>query len=214
MSSGFGSQVELVERWRRFPARQRLDDANAAALTFDDGPDPDATPQVLDALDELGLKATFFLVGEQVEDHPELAREVSARGHEVALHCFEHVGHDELADPVGDLVRGLETVERVSGQRPRRFRPPYGLFVESSYGACSAHGLEGVQWSAWGLDWEPLPPERIAELVNGDLYGGAIALLHDSPRYAPRATASPTAEALAQIAEAARERGLPLGRLG
>jgi peptidoglycan-N-acetylglucosamine deacetylase len=214
VSSGFGSQVELLKRWRRFPGLERLDGGDNAALTFDDGPDPDATPLVLDALEGLGIRATFFLVGEQAEEHPELAREIARRGHEVALHCFEHVGHDDLRDPAADLARGLEAIERLSGERPRRYRPPYGLFVESSYNACREHDLEPVLWSAWAIDWEALSPERIAELVRGDLEGGTIVLLHDSPRYAPRASAAPTAQALPLIADGARERGLALGPVG
>lgn len=197
-------QFRLTEElWRRFPGRERLDD-DRVALTFDDGPDPDATPAVLDALDEIGAKATFFLVGEQVMEHRALAREVADRGHEVALHGYEHREHSEFPGRSvrDDLARGLGTVEVATGRRPALYRPPYGRFSEDSYAACTDLGLEPVLWSAWGMDWEPIGPDRIADLVTRDLAPGAIVLLHDSARYAARDSAAPTAEALPLIAEA------------
>ena len=84
---GFGELRETEARWRRFPGLERLEPAAGRfELTFDDGPDPDATPAVLDALDAAGATGTFFLVGEQVEAHPQLARELAERGHALALH--------------------------------------------------------------------------------------------------------------------------------
>ena len=146
------------------------------ALTFDDGPDPDATPAVLDALDEIGVKATFFMVGEQVMQHRALAREVADRGHEVALHAFEHREHSEFPgrSVADDLARGLGAVEVATGRRPALYRPPYGRFSEASHAACGDLGLEPVYWSAWGMDWEAIPAERIAELALRDLEPGAI----------------------------------------
>ena len=199
---GFGQLRETEARWRRFPGRERIE--RGVALTFDDGPDPDATPAVLDALDDAGVKATFFMVGEQAVEHRALAREVAERGHEVGLHGYEHVEHDELGGRVkDDLARGLGTLEVATGRRPSLCRPPYGRFSEDSYAACKALGLEPVYWSAWGGDWEPVPAERIADIATRDLSDGTILLLHDSARYAYRASAAPTAEALPAILAAA-----------
>jgi peptidoglycan/xylan/chitin deacetylase (PgdA/CDA1 family) len=208
---GHGQLVETVGRWRRFPGRQRVE--TGVALTFDDGPDPDATPAVLDALERAGARATFFLVGEQLLVHHELGRAVAEAGHDVGLHGFHHVEHDELDDPREDLLRGLDALESATGVRPRLFRPPYGRFSEASFAACGELELEPVYWSAWGMDWEPLPPDRIAELAARDLADGAIVLLHDSARYAPRPTAQPTADALEAILAEVGERGLELARL-
>jgi peptidoglycan/xylan/chitin deacetylase (PgdA/CDA1 family) len=200
-----GQLVETLERWRRFPGMERLEPAEGRfALTFDDGPDPDATPAVLDALEAAGATATFFLVGEQVQEHPELAREVAERGHAVGLHGWRHVEHDELPDPAADLEAVLEVV----GARTTLVRPPYGRFSEASYAAATGLGLTPVYWSGWGCDWEPIPAERIADLVIRDLEPGAIVVLHDSARYAYRGSAEPTAAALPAILAAARERGL------
>jgi peptidoglycan/xylan/chitin deacetylase (PgdA/CDA1 family) len=203
----FRQHRETLRRWERFPALERLDDG--VALTFDDGPDPDCTPQVLDALAAAGAQGVFFLVGEQVEAHPELARRVADEGHLVALHGFRHVEHDELgAEARADLERGGAAVAEATGKEPRLYRPPYGRFSEESYAAVRELGLTPVYWSAWGADWEPIPAERIAELTIRDLEPGAIVLLHDSPRYANRPSAAPTAEALPPILAALKERGL------
>lgn len=199
--------VETLARWRRFPGMERLERAEGRfALTFDDGPDPDATPAVLDALGE--ARATFFLVGEQVEAHPELAEEIARRGHRVGLHGFRHVEHDDLEDPAADLSAAMEAVPDTL-----LFRPPYGRFSEVSYAACLECGLRPVYWSGWGCDWEPIPAERIVDLAIRDLAPGAILVLHDSARYAYRDSARPTAEALPAILRAALERGLEPVRL-
>jgi peptidoglycan/xylan/chitin deacetylase (PgdA/CDA1 family) len=206
--------VASTARWRDLPALERV--PAGVALTFDDGPDPDATPAVLDALDAAGVKATFFVVGEQLMQHHALAREALARGHELGLHGFEHVSHDTLPGGTArdDVARAVGTFEAAVGRRPRFFRPPYGLFNRHSHEACTDLGLEPVYWSAWGLDWEAIAAERIAELVTRDLADGAIVLLHDSARYAARLDARATAEAIAPIAARAAELGVELAPLG
>jgi len=212
---GFLQFRDTEELWRRFPGRERVD-GERVALTFDDGPDPDATPAVLDALESAGVSATFFMVGEQAFEHRALAREVADRGHEVALHGFEHREHSELSGRAArdDLARGVGTIEVASGRRPVLFRPPYGRFSEDSYAACRDLRLEPVLWSAWGMDWEPLPADRIVDLAVRGLSAGSIIVLHDSARYAPRAEAQATADAVAGIAEAARGAGLEIGAVG
>jgi peptidoglycan-N-acetylglucosamine deacetylase len=203
----FRQHRDTLERWRRFPARERGE--SGVAITFDDGPDPDATPAVLDALAAESTRAVFFLVGEQVEAHPELARRIADEGHQVALHGFLHVEHEELGDRArADLEHGAEAVAAATGVEPRLYRPPYGRFSERSYAAVGELGLEPVYWSGWGLDWEPVPAERIADTAIRDLSSGTIMLLHDSARYATRTSAMPTAEALPAILAAMREREL------
>jgi peptidoglycan-N-acetylglucosamine deacetylase len=210
----FGQQLDTLARWREFPARERLDDQRVA-LTFDDGPDPEGTPGVLEALDAVGLKATFFMVGEQVKDAPMLAREVAARGHEIALHGATHRPHRELnpRDSKDEPAYGLGTLEAATTRRARWFRPPYGAFNEHSYEAVRAVGLEPVYWSAWGMDWETISAERILDIVERDLEPGAILMLHDSARYGHRADVKPTVQAIPLIAACAAERGLELGPL-
>ena len=210
----FGQHIDTLARWRQFPALERLDEERVA-LTFDDGPDPDGTPGVLDALDSAGLKATFFMVGEQVKAAPALAGEVAKRGHEIALHGATHRPHRELSprDSRDEPAYGLGTLEAATARRPRWFRPPYGVFNEHSYEAVRAVGLDPVYWSAWGMDWETISAERILDLVEPDLAPGAILVLHDSARYAERPVVTPTIDAIALIAACAADRGLTLGPL-
>ena len=218
---GFGEQRQTLADWARFPGIERLPEApegaaGRIALTFDDGPDEDSTPAILDALETAGIRATFFVVGEQLMRHHAIARRAALAGHELALHGFAHRRHAEMIPPDArdDVARGVGAFEAVTGSKPRFFRPPYGRFAEASYGACTALGLERVYWSAWGLDWEDLGGERVADLVARDLAPGAIVLLHDSPRYADRPSAGATADAIPLIAAAAAERGLEWTTLG
>jgi peptidoglycan/xylan/chitin deacetylase (PgdA/CDA1 family) len=206
--------LETVERWRDFPALERS--PSGVALTFDDGPDPDSTPAVLDALDAAGARATFFVLGEQLMHHHAIARETLARGHELGLHGFGHERHTDMPgrSAADDMARGVGTFEAAVGRRPRFYRPPYGFFNEASYGACADLGLEPVYWSAWGLDWMDIGADQIADLVLRDLDAGTIVLLHDSPRWAPRDSARATAEAIPLIAAGAAERGLEWTTLG
>src|SRR4051794_12284277 len=178
--------LDTAERWRYMPGLEQV--ARGACLTFDDGPDPDGTPLILDALDAAGVRATFFVVGEQLMRHHAIARETAARGHELALHCYEHVDQEGLRPQAvrDDIARALGAFEASTGRRPRFFRPPYGRFSEAGHGACEHLGLEPVYWSGWGLDWEPIPAERVADVALRDFGDGAIVLLHDSVRYAHR----------------------------
>lgn len=207
----FSEQVDTIERWRRFPALERADRAQGVVLTFDDGPDHDATPEILDALDAAGARATFFATGEQVEAQPDLARELIRRGHDVQLHGYVHVDHELLGPGQArrDLEQGARALREAAGVEVRFYRPPYGRFSGDSYDACRALALQPVYWSAWGTDWETISAERIAELVIPDLAAGVVILLHDSCRYSHRPSARPTVDALPLIATAAAERGLP-----
>jgi peptidoglycan/xylan/chitin deacetylase (PgdA/CDA1 family) len=183
-------------------------------LTFDDGPDssPQGTLAILDALDAAGAKATFFLVGEQIADSPELGPEILARGHEIGVHGQRHFRHDRVpgAESVEDIEAGYAAVAEIPGVKPRFYRPPYGKLSAAGAETCRRLGLEVAYWSTWGLDWEPLPSQRIARRVNRDLDDGSIVLLHDSARYAARPSAVETARAIEAIARRAAELRLDL----
>jgi peptidoglycan/xylan/chitin deacetylase (PgdA/CDA1 family) len=189
-----------------------------AVLTFDDGPDPSggATPAILDALEAAGAKATFFLVGEQISEAPDLAIEIVERGHEVGVHGQRHLRHDHasIAESVADTEAGYAALAEATGASPRFYRPPYGKLPAAGAEVCDRLGLEVAYWSTWGLDWEPLPSARVARRVNRDLDDGAVVLLHDSARYAARPSAAATAGAIAAIAARAAELGLDLVTLG
>jgi peptidoglycan/xylan/chitin deacetylase (PgdA/CDA1 family) len=203
-------------RWRRVPGLLTVPPERGAVLSFDDGPDPDGTPPVLDALAQSGTGATFFLLGRHVAEQPELTRRIETEGHEIALHGMEHRRHDTLsaAEAEAELKAGIAAIEAATGNRPTWYRPPFGASSPILAAVCGELGLRLAYWSAWGQDWEEAQPQRIASLVERDLAPGAIVLLHDSARYAQRTCASATADAVPLIAAAAAERGIDLVSLG
>ena len=174
--------------WRR--ARNRLLPGLAGvgrrghvALTFDDGPHPASTPAFLDELDKLGWRATFFLLGSQVERTPGLAKEIIRRGHEIGVHGMVHTSH--LRRPwwwtTNDLARAVEVVADASGEAPAWFRPPYGALSASSLVAARRAGVRTVLWTTWGRDWRPVStPENVAATVAATECDGPTVLLHDS----------------------------------
>ncbi|MET0558395.1 MAG: polysaccharide deacetylase family protein [Solirubrobacterales bacterium] len=207
-----------ARRWRELPGIEQVGKTGQAVLTFDDGPDrsPGATEAVLEALDAADAKATFFVVGEQIEATPGLTEEILARGHEVGVHGQRHFRHDRVpaSESVADIEAGHAAVAEAIGSTPRFYRPPYGKLTPAGAEACERLGLEVAYWSTWGLDWEPLPSDRIARRVNRDLGDGGIVLLHDSSRYAVRPSAVETARAIEAIAARAAELQLDLVTLG
>ncbi len=167
---------------------------------------------VLDQLDAIGAKGTFFILGEQVEAAPHLVTEILDRGHEIGVHGQRHFRHDRVdaAESAADVEAGFAALAEILPEPPRYYRPPYGKLTQAAAEVCRRHDLEVVYWSDWGLDWEPLPAATVAARVERDLDDGAIVLLHDSARYAVRPSAAPTAEALASIGAAASAKGLRL----
>ena len=190
---------------------RRIDDPEGVALTFDDGPHPEGTPAVLEALDTADATATFFLCGEQVERDPAQAREIAAAGHTIALHGYRHRNMLRLAPRtfVGDLERGIAVIEDAVGRRPDLYRPPYGIFSYPGMVEVSARGLRSLLWSRWGHDWRASwPPVRIAAEVAEDLREGDVLLLHDADHYSEPGCWRGTVEALPWILERVRSAGL------
>lgn len=181
-------------------------------MSLDDGPDVDATPAVLDALDQAGARATFFMIASQVRRNLPLAHEIHRRGHEIALHGYEHCRLDKLpsAHSRDDVINGFAAIEQATGVRCRWYRPPFGRMTPAAADACQELEMTPVYWSAWGIDWESVPADRIAEIASAQLDDGAILLLHDSARYGQRSSAIPTARAIPLIAAQAAERGISL----
>jgi peptidoglycan/xylan/chitin deacetylase (PgdA/CDA1 family) len=169
-------------------------------LTFDDGPHPDGTPAVLEALGE--HRAVFFMVGEQVERYPSLAAEVARAGHGIALHGYRHrnqmrVTPGWLAD---DLRRGAAAIADATGAEPSLYRPPYGIFTPA--GLALSRSYERLLWSKWGRDWRArTTPEEIARLATRDLSAGDVILLHDADWYSAEGSHRRTAAALPMILE-------------
>jgi peptidoglycan/xylan/chitin deacetylase (PgdA/CDA1 family) len=192
-----------------------IEDATASgrgyALTFDDGPHAQGTPAVLDVLSGASARATFFLVGEQVQRNPELAREIAAAGHEIGLHCHRHRNLLRLApwQVREDIARAQAIIEDATGTSPRLYRPPYGVLNASALGAARRRGWRTLLWSQWGRDWEArATPASIAARVTEGAGEGSVLLLHDADDYSAAGSWRRTAAALPGVLEALAERGL------
>jgi peptidoglycan-N-acetylglucosamine deacetylase len=184
------------------------------ALTFDDGPHALGTPAVLEILARSRVRATFFMVGEQVRRDPSLAREVADQGHEIALHCDRHRNLLRLTPwQVGeDIARALDSIETHTGRPPRLYRPPYGILNAAALAFARRHGWRTLLWSHLGKDWEPeASPESIASLATAGAGAGSVLLLHDADDYGTPGSWRRTALALPRILETFAQRGLQPG---
>lgn len=173
------------------------------ALTFDDGPHPEGTPAVLEVLARAGARATFFLIGEQVQRRPALAAEIVAAGHLVALHGHRHRLQLRLsaAELREDLARGRGAIEDAVGTGPVRWhRPPYGIYSPAGLRAALDARLQPLLWSRWGKDWRRFTtPSRIAARATCDVIAGDVILLHDADFYSARHSHRRTVAALKLI---------------
>jgi peptidoglycan-N-acetylglucosamine deacetylase len=184
----------------------------AVALTFDDGPHPEATPAVLELLARHGATATFFLVGEQVERRPELARAIHEAGHEIALHGYRHQlllrrRSDALT---ADLSRAHAVIADATACEPVLYRPPYGVFSSGALELVRALGWRPILWSAWGRDWERRATgASVARRVTRRLRPGDVVLLHDSDAYGATGSWRATVAALPSVLAAIAALGVP-----
>jgi peptidoglycan/xylan/chitin deacetylase (PgdA/CDA1 family) len=176
--------------------------ARGVAITFDDGPHPEGTPAVLDVLRRFDARATFFVVGEQVERRPELLLQIVDQGHAVALHGYRHRCQLLIsgADARADVDRGFATVSEVLGHAPALHRPPYGIYSPAGLAAARAHGMKPLLWTRWGKDWRKLTtPRRIARRIVPGAVPGDVILLHDADFYSSRNSHRRTVAALELI---------------
>jgi peptidoglycan/xylan/chitin deacetylase (PgdA/CDA1 family) len=176
----------IFPRWEMFADVIERGQAGRSwvALTFDDGPDPSTTPQVLGLLRERNMRATFFVIGHKAEQSPDIVREIVSEGHELGIHGYAHdrltAWHTpkQIAD---DIRQAQDTVERIVGQRVIWYRPPVGHVSPRTAVAVRRANVELVAWSVRALDGiSRSNPSRVAARVARKLHDGAIILLHDA----------------------------------
>ncbi|HHW13600.1 MAG TPA: polysaccharide deacetylase family protein [Firmicutes bacterium] len=171
---GFGPQMDIFRRGNP--------DLPYVALTFDDGPDPRYTPEVLRILAQEDVPATFFLVGAHAARYPELVRRIQREGHEIGSHTYSHRNLFLLkpAAIAQEVERAEEVLLRLTGERPHLFRPPRGLFDANLRRILAERRYTTVLWSVSSRDWVEASPRLIARNVLGPVRGGDILLFHDS----------------------------------
>ena len=179
------------------------------ALTYDDGPGR-GTAGILDHLARHDARATFFMVGSEVERDPEAARAVRDAGHDIGSHSMRHLDHEAVTadEAVADMLGGARAIEEALGLEPRLYRAPYGHFVPATVAEAERRGWTCVHWSALGMDWlEDATPRSVADNVLRDLEPGGIVLLHDSRRAKPMRP-EPVVEGTALLLDELARRGL------
>jgi peptidoglycan/xylan/chitin deacetylase (PgdA/CDA1 family) len=184
--------------WRLPPGQKRV------ALTFDDGPHPETTPLLLDALERLAIPATHFVIGCQCSANAALLRRAAAHGHIVGSHGFEH--RSLLLRSTRYQRDSIDSTNRILheilGEDCRLFRPPFGQFGPWTTSLLRDMNLIGVIWSVIVRDWVPREVNRLASRLDDRLHDGAIIVLHDGHPTTPAVI-----RLLPQLSEAVRRRG-------
>ncbi|HEY0467959.1 MAG TPA: polysaccharide deacetylase family protein, partial [Polyangiaceae bacterium] len=188
--------------------------AGRVALTFDDGPHPVTTRAVLELLRAHDARATFFVLGHKVESHPDVVREISAAGHTLGIHGFQHDRLFSFRSPSyarQQVERTRQAIARACGVEPSLFRPPVGFASYRTFRGAEQAAARIIAWSVRSLDGlRGADPARVARRVIERLEDGAIVLLHDAAEHDDFTPAS--IAALPEILRALRERGLaPVG---
>jgi peptidoglycan/xylan/chitin deacetylase (PgdA/CDA1 family) len=188
------------------------------ALTFDDGPDPRFTPQVLDVLAARGAVATFFVVGAGARRHPDIVRRIVRDGHGLGSHTWSHPDLEGLpaARLLGECGRGRLAVERIARRRVRAYRPPKGHWDARGAAAARVLRLEPWLWTLDPADWRgDATRDGLLERLQG-LAAGDVVLLHDGvqlPESPAALDRSATVAALPLLLDLAADRGLRAVRL-
>jgi peptidoglycan/xylan/chitin deacetylase (PgdA/CDA1 family) len=191
----------------RLPARNGQD--RIVALTFDDGPNPDATPLVLDALEARGVRATFFILGRHAERWPALVKRVADEGHSIGNHGYFHrkLHFKSPAYVRRDLELGTRSIVAASGATPRLFRAPHGFRAPWVTAIARSLGQRTVGWSLGVWDSDRPGVEAIANRTVEGAKPGSILLLHDGDGYDPEGDRVQTARAVPLIVDRLLDQG-------
>ncbi len=177
-----------VLRWARpallplSSAMRVLTDEREMALSYDDGPHPEHTREVMAALAARDVRATFFVLAKAAERHPDVVRELLDAGHEIGLHGIDHTRLTELSwRRAADAVRrGKQRLEAVTGQPVRLYRPTYGAQGLAQFVTARLLGMDVVYWTAWATDWIDAGADEVAGRALSARHPGGILLLHDA----------------------------------
>lgn len=157
------------------PSKKRI------ALTFDDGPEDIYTPQILDILRQKGVKATFFVVGKQAREYPELLKQIYREGHAIGNHTWDHSHLPDLTNQ--QLIENVQfttaEIEKITGLKTDLFRPPYGEIQGQQVALLNNRGYRSIMWTADTMDWSGVSAEDIQSRVKQNASPGVIVLQHN-----------------------------------
>ncbi len=156
-------------------------DEKVIALTFDDGPHPTITPKILDILKKYNVKATFFVIGRNIENYPDPFVRTAAEGHEIGNHTYSHLTsqHTEKQALEDELVRTDSIIRKLTGKSPSLFRPPTGYCNLTTVKSAADLNYKIIIWTVDTEDWAHTSAKGIAENVLGNVHNGSIVLMHD-----------------------------------
>ena len=183
---------------------------NKISLTFDDGPNPIYTPKILDILKEYNIKATFFLIGKNVEAFPEIAKRIAQENHSIGNHTYSH---PELLLKKKEQIRyqikkAEEAIIKATGIKPHLFRPPYGLDDPAVFLEVEKLGYAIVKWSVSAGNGRKDPEaEKITQKILSTTKNGAIILMHDGERLIRNVDRSQLVKALPIIIKTLKQQG-------
>lgn len=152
------------------------------AMTFDDGPHPQNTPRLLNMLRARNIRATFYVIGQNVDRHPHIVRRIVSEGHEIGNHTYTHrkltsLGSSEVSR---EMERTQTAIVKAAGVKPRTMRPPYGaLRTDQRQAVFSRFGYPTIMWSVDPQDWKRPGPSVVSSRILSKTNNGAIILAHD-----------------------------------
>lgn len=184
------------------------------ALTFDDGPSPEYTPEILKVLRENDAKGTFFILGTEGELNTDTLKQIEEDGNEIGNHSYSHLDFTKLVEPALDyqVLTTQEIVRRATGKAPILLRPPYGFVNE----VVKEIDMPIILWSVDSLDWENRNPDIIYNIILNNVKDGDIILMHDTYQSSVEALIRIIPELkrrgyqLVTVSELARAKGVPL----
>ncbi|MCR8844613.1 polysaccharide deacetylase family protein [Paenibacillus sp. SC116] len=180
------------------------------ALTFDDAPDQLFTPRVLDVLNEYKVKATFFVVGNRAQKHPDIIDRIVKEGHILGNHTYNHPNLAKVSNTAfqREVVDTQKTIKKLTGKTMRYLRPPYGNITEEQIKWLVSKKISIVNWNVDSLDWKGLNADQVVANVMGDVKAGSIVLQHSAGGEGE--DLSGTIQALPRIIKQLRDQGIEL----
>lgn len=205
--------LSLADLRSKYPTTFLLDGPAAKreiALTFDDAPDDHFTPQILDVLKQEGVKATFFVVGNRVEAHPDIVQRIVQEGHILGNHSYSHANLPKLSDAEfrEEITKTDELIRKFAGYTPTLVRPPYGNVSEAQIQWLASQHKKIIYWNVDSLDWKNLDAEQVRTNVLAHVHPGSIILQHAAGGTGEDLTG--TVQALPAIIHKLREDGVKL----